>query len=61
MDDDVTAGYVISEGEHLRSAMLRITDALREIIEKETEPTSEMPKRSSKVTNTLSHNKRVEF
>jgi hypothetical protein len=35
MDDDVTAGYVISEAERLRSAMQRITDTLREIIEKE--------------------------
>ncbi|HIA54133.1 MAG TPA: DUF4102 domain-containing protein [Candidatus Melainabacteria bacterium] len=35
MDDDVTAGYVVSEAERLRSAMQRITDTLLQIIEAE--------------------------
>lgn len=62
MDDDVTAGYVISEAERLRSAMQRITDKLREIIEKEEEPDAKKTKRSSKVVAISSHRKKdVEF
>ncbi|HNB24153.1 MAG TPA: hypothetical protein PKZ32_17170 [Candidatus Melainabacteria bacterium] len=62
MDDDVTAGYVNSEAERLRSAMQRITDTLREIIEKEEEPDEKKMKRGSKVVAISSHRKKdVEF
>lgn len=62
MDDDVTAGYVISEAERLRSAMQRITDTLCEIIEKEEAPDAKKGKRDSKVVAMSSHRKKdVEF
>src|SRR6185369_13761033 len=62
MDDDVTAGYVISEAERLRSAMQRITDTLREIIEKEDDPEAKEPKRGSKVVAISQRRKKnVEF
>ena len=62
MDDDVTAGYVISEAERLRSAMQRITDTLREIIEKEEDPDAKTTKPGSKVVAISSHRKKdVEF
>lgn len=62
MDDDVTAGYVISEAERLRSAMQRISDTLREIIEKEEDLAATEPKRGSKGVAVSSHrNKDVEF
>ena len=41
IDDDVTAGYVISEAERLRAAMQRITDTLVKIIEDKDEPDAE--------------------
>lgn len=57
MDDDVTAGYVISEAERLRSTMQRITDTLRGVIEKEEEPGAKKAKRASKVVAISSHRK----
>lgn len=62
MDDDVTAGYVISEAERLRSAMQRITDTLLGLIEYEEKPDVKRPKRGSKVVAISSHRKKdVEF
>lgn len=62
MDDDVTAGYVISEAERLRSAMQRITDTLLGLIEYEEKPDLKRPKRGSKVVAISSHRKKdVEF
>ncbi|HEY9777187.1 MAG TPA: hypothetical protein V6C81_25720 [Planktothrix sp.] len=60
MDDDVTAGYVISEAERLRSAMQGITDTLREIIEKEEDPTTKKTS-ASKVVISSHRKKDVEF
>jgi integrase len=62
MDDDVTAGYVISEAERLRSAMQKITDTIKEIIEDEEGPDTKQAKRGSKVVAISSHRKKdVEF
>jgi integrase len=49
MEDDVTAGYVVSEAERLRSAMQTITDTLLSIVEhKKSEPGAQR-KKGSKV------------
>lgn len=62
MDDDVTAGYVISETERLRSAMQRITNTLCEMIEIEEKPDVEKAKNGSKAAKISSHRKKnVEF
>lgn len=62
MDDDVTAGYVISEAERLRAAMQRITDTLLGLIEYNEEPDAKKTKRGSKVVAISSHRKKdVEF
>lgn len=62
MDDDVTAGYVISEAERLRAAMQRITDTIKAIIENEQEPDTKKPKGGSKPIAMSSHRKNdVEF
>lgn len=62
MDDDVTAGYVISEAERLRSATQRITDTLREIIEKEERPDTLEPKHGpGRVAISSRRKKDVEF
>lgn len=62
MDDDVTAGYVISEAERLRTAMQRISDTLLGLIEYQEEPDVKRPKRGSKVVAMSSHRKKdVEF
>ncbi len=62
MDDDVTAGCVISEAERLRSAMQRVTDTLREIIEKEADPDENKTTGRSKVAAIAEHRKKgVEF
>lgn len=60
MDDDVTAGYVISEAERLRSAMQRVTDTLLQIIEGDEVSNSAL--RNSKAVRTSSQRKNdVEF
>ena len=62
MDDDVTAGYVISEAERLRAAMQRITDMLLSLIEYEQDPDAKKPKRGSKVIAISEHRKKgLEF
>lgn len=61
MDDDVTAGYVISEAERLRSAMQRITDTLLQIIE-DTEQAQTQVVSGQKAAAKQSHSKKgVEF
>lgn len=62
MDDDVTAGYVISEAERLRTAMQRITDTLLGLIEYDEKPDVKRPKAGSKVVAISSHRKKgIEF
>lgn len=60
MEDDVTAGYVVSEAERLRSAMQRITDTLLRIIEDNDSPT-EGPSELTKVARSSRRKKGVEF
>ncbi|MBS2008513.1 MAG: tyrosine-type recombinase/integrase [Cyanobacteria bacterium SZAS TMP-1] len=61
MDDDVTAGYVVSESERLRSAMQRITDTLLQIIEDEGEAQDTDSTNQKAAGKTSPSKKNVEF
>ena len=61
MDDDVTAGYVISEAERLRAAMQRITATLLGLIEYEEELDAKAKRGSKVVAISQNRKKGVEF
>jgi hypothetical protein len=61
MEDDVTAGYVISEAERLRSAMQRITDTLLQIIIGDEPVDTTAAKTDSKKAGSSQRKNNVEF